>query len=59
MENDKEIENYPDNFWDDYEENDEPDYYYCNCCNSTQAELSFGNSCNTCGMFGVMEGENF
>ncbi len=59
MENNKEIENYPDEFWDDYEEYDEPDYYYCSCCNHTQSVQSWGNSCDNCGLTGVMEEGHF
>jgi len=36
-------------------EADEPDYYYCTCCNHTQTKPSFGRSCDNCGMFNVME----
>ena len=62
MENDKEQvepDNIPDEFWEDYEGNEVPDYYYCNCCNHTQSELGMGNSCDNCGVFGVMEAEYF
>ena len=54
-----EFEGYPDEFWDDYEENDEPDYYYCNCCNHTQSDLGWGASCDKCGLFNVMEAGYF
>lgn len=36
-------------------EADEPDYYYCTCCNHTQAERDMGNSCDCCGLVGVMD----
>lgn len=49
----------------DYDEDDfedgypEPDYYYCNCCGHTQQQEGMGNSCDSCGLFGVMEEDYF
>lgn len=50
--------------WEFYEEDnlnhqEEPDYYYCTCCNNTQTKLGFGHSCDSCGMFNVMEEGHF
>lgn len=36
-------------------EAEQPDYYYCSCCNHTQSKPSMGRGCNHCGMFNVME----
>ncbi len=46
-------------FEDDDDEPQEPDYYLCSCCGNYQTLLSFGNSCDKCGMFNVMTGEYF
>lgn len=40
-------------------EADEPDYYSCDCCGNTQLFPSMGNSCDSCGLFNVMQEEYF
>lgn len=39
------------------EEHQEPDYYYCNCCNSTQ--IKNNGYCNRCGLYNTLEEEYF
>ena len=47
--------------YDDFNEYDEqePDYYYCTCCNHTQSKPGMGNGCDSCGLFNTMEAEYF
>lgn len=47
--------------FDEFDEDDEqePDYYYCTCCNHTQTKPGMGNGCDNCGLFNVMEAEYF
>ena len=42
-----------------FDGDDEPDYYYCSCCNHTQVKPGMGNGCDNCGLFNVMEEGNF
>ena len=44
-----------DEYVDGMMEANEPDYYYCICCNNTMTEPDFGRSCGNCGMFNVMQ----
>ncbi len=53
---------YEEMFEDDYDPEDdpiEPDHYSCTCCGHVQALAGMGHSCENCGLFNVMEGENF
>jgi len=45
--------------YDDEEDCQEPDYYYCSCCNHTQVKPGMGNGCDNCGLFNTMEEGNF
>ena len=42
-----------DEYFDGHNEVDEPDYYYCSCCNESQANHS--SSCTNCGMYNTLE----
>lgn len=47
-------------YFNEYEDEDqEPDCYHCTCCGNTQIKPGMGNSCDSCGMFNVMEEEYF
>lgn len=53
----EELEDYE--MYCDEEDEQEPDYYYCTCCNHAQASPGMGNGCDNCGLFNVMEAEYF
>jgi len=52
---------YADQFedFDPLDDPQEPDYYYCSCCDHVQVKPGMGNGCDNCGLFNVMEAEYF